>query len=403
MSNMRKEFGGGSSGRDKTSSRRSGNADHIGSLSPYHSCEDLSAIDVKDDGSVSLVDDLSSKAAGPRVAARNTIIRHLEKFAVDAAIEGFLKDIHQCCLKTISHPKSSKLEILASVQLATLLLVTRGDELPELCDEVAKTLYFTIVSALPGTAADEVLASALSGLALAHSLYPTIHVEDGVSVVVGMKRLLSSSAFSKSPDAYPLTRAQYLMTRASVSPLSSVDEEFVELLNNSLDDASYDVVAAAVEAAAIYNESHPGTFSGDVMTHLKRVSVKEAGAEAKRNLLQLVRSFEAHVADPENSSPSETVHFRARDATITGFRKIFLLQTLRSFVRDGLPSHFAHNVAVRRLFNLTADFTAKLTKEEKDEDAEARRTANDTKEEALKDRSLARKQKHSARHQDDDE
>ena len=67
-------------------------------------------------------------------------------------------------------------------------------------------------------------------------------------------------------------------------------------------------------------------------------------------------------------------------------------------MRDGLQSHFAHNVAVRRLFNLTADFTAKLSKEEKEEDAEARRAANESKEEALKDRSLARKQKHSARH-----
>jgi hypothetical protein len=382
--------------------KRSGSSDHLNSMSPYHSSEDLTAIDVHDDGSVSLVDDLSSKAAGPRVAARNTIIRHLEKYAVDAAIEGSLMDIHQCCLKTLSHPRSSKLELLGSIQLAVLLLVAHGDSHHEVCDAVARTLYFVVASAVAGTADDAVLASALAGLTLVHALHPSILVDDGLSTWNGLRRLQAAGPAAKAPELYPLTRAQYLLARAAVAPLSSQDDDFVELVHSSLDDASYEVVAAAVEAIGVYAEGHAGSFTRDVVSHLRRVSSKEAGAETKRNLLQAVRTLEAYLSDSEEGvAPTETVHFRARDATISGFKRVLLLQTLRSFVRDGLQAHFAHNVAVRRLFNLTADLTSKLSKEEKEEEEESRRQAKEVKEEALKDRSLARRQKQAARSLDE--
>jgi hypothetical protein len=292
-------------------------------------------------------------------------------------------------------------------------VLARGDEHHELCDAAARTLYFAVTSSTAvgavegGGAVDAELSAALSGLTLVHALHPTVLVDDGVSITNGLKLLSGTAPALKAKGQLPLTWAAYLLARAATAPLSSTDAEIVSLLSSSLDDESYEVVAAAVEAISVYTEGHPGAFATDVATHLLRVSSKEAGgAETKRNLLQAVRTLEAYLANPSVSIPSETVHFRARDAVVTGFKRILLLQEVRSFVKDGLQAHFAHNPAVRRLFNLTEDLTLKLSKEDKTAEVEAKRQAQECKEESQKDRSNARKQKHAARSgvaDDDDE
>ena len=385
---MRKEFGDGTSGRDKSSTKRSNRTTHELNVacSPYQSTERLD--EMNDSAIEELVEELESKSATKRSAAVSKLLGQFQNVHYDVAVCSVAESILEALRRTTQSPKCTVEERLDALYAGTLLVMCIADDKLNLYDTWADVLWSLLSPSRKERDPHELYEAASESLAWIFACDDQLAVASNVSMSTAVAQLLNEGdpRFQEDHRRYAVYLS--LCSFCCESTLrNKVKSAFVSLF----DDADYDVVVNCVEGLSMLAQRFPGVVEPTDVEYLLKVSSKEAGKVTKRNLGQSTRALIKFLT--EKLIPQESILFRqGHSITLKGFVNIHLLFALRNIVGDRLQRQLAHSLAVRRVLDVSVDVTQKV---DKDVQREERSLQNDAKEELIKGRGKNRTLKKS--------